>query len=232
MGRLAGRSYLFYLLKLILPRALSPFYPYQKGKGVSLSMIASVVLVVLEIILCGIAWRRGKRIWLVAWACYVVMLLPMIGLIQIGDQAAADRYAYLTSFPLLLIFSSGLAYTGIFFSASRRSFFGRSSLIALSSMTVSLAERGEDGPGAGTVMGQIGIKDVGPMMGVRSSFTTPPQARPRCLPSTGGCRPIPSGSTPAPGLPRRYPRALTISVLSNGSRENRSVRRRRETISL
>jgi protein O-mannosyl-transferase len=92
-------SYIGYLGKMVWPAQLCMFYPFH-------AVIPRPLLVESGLILLGIsalAWlERKDRPWLiVGWLWFVVTLLPVIGLVQVGSQALADRYTY---FPLIGIF--------------------------------------------------------------------------------------------------------------------------------
>jgi tetratricopeptide (TPR) repeat protein len=52
-------------------------------------------------------WYRKQIYWLIVWLYYVITLLPVIGLVQIGDQAAADRYTYLSMIPFYMLIGAG-----------------------------------------------------------------------------------------------------------------------------
>lgn len=103
------RALCFYLVKMVWPNGLVPFYPHPLK--VSLSdpqyMIPLVVLIDITA-LCIWLWPR-QRIWSAAWAYYVVTLLPVLGIIQVGSHAAADRYTYLPSLGPFLLAGLGLA---------------------------------------------------------------------------------------------------------------------------
>jgi hypothetical protein len=88
-----------YLWKMIWPSNLAIFYPFQSPLPWSSLAESAVVLVGVSII----AWRERKSgPWLATgWLWYLVTLLPVIGLVQVGGQAMADRYTY---FPLIGIF--------------------------------------------------------------------------------------------------------------------------------
>jgi tetratricopeptide (TPR) repeat protein len=96
----ASTAYLKYLIKAIWPEQLAVFYPYPKAGlpfwQVLLSVSSLGLITFLVVRLAG-----KKPYWLVGWLWYLVSLVPMIGIIQAGDQAMADRYAYL---PLIGIF--------------------------------------------------------------------------------------------------------------------------------
>jgi tetratricopeptide (TPR) repeat protein len=101
---IAIRALGFYLFKILWPLDLAPFYPYPPEKSILITeftMAATVVFFITAF--CIYSWRR-QRIWSVVWAYYIVTLLPVLGIIKVGDQAAADRYTYLPSLgPFILI---------------------------------------------------------------------------------------------------------------------------------
>jgi len=83
-----------YLGQMIYPAGLAVFYPYP------LNGLPSWEVALAGALLAGIsavaAWQWRKRPWiLVGWLWYLVMLLPVVGVIQVGSQAHADRYTYL-----------------------------------------------------------------------------------------------------------------------------------------
>lgn len=83
-----------YVLQIFWPVDLAPFYPHAAGTFSAFGVAAAAIFLLA---LAALAWRlRGRTPWLLAgWIWYCVMLLPVIGLIQIGTQARADRYTYL-----------------------------------------------------------------------------------------------------------------------------------------
>jgi tetratricopeptide (TPR) repeat protein len=87
-------SYAAYLIAMVWPRHLSFFYPHPGAGLPPWQIVASAALLVA---ITFVAWRRIRTHPYVAigWVWYVVMLLPVIGLIQVGVQARADRYTYL-----------------------------------------------------------------------------------------------------------------------------------------
>jgi tetratricopeptide (TPR) repeat protein len=92
-------SYLRYLGKAFYPFDLAVIYPYVEEWPVETVLAAAVVLGAASL---G-AWRLGRRFphVPVGWFWFVGMLVPVIGLVQVGEQSIADRYTYL---PLLGIF--------------------------------------------------------------------------------------------------------------------------------
>ena len=92
-------AYAMYLWKTIWPARLAPMYPHP-GDGLPAWQVAAALLV-LAGISCLVILFRGKRYLWVGWLWFLGTLVPMIGLVQVGDQAMADRYAYV---PLIGIF--------------------------------------------------------------------------------------------------------------------------------
>lgn len=92
-------SYGRYLRRFVLPLDLCCYYPYPPdvmGEPIGLT---GGILVLLTL---AAAWLRKARPYLiVGWLWYLTALLPVIGLVQVGRQAMADRYAYL---PLIGIY--------------------------------------------------------------------------------------------------------------------------------
>ena len=88
-----------YLWKAIWPMHLAVFYPLPKHPAWSLTATVAAVLILIS----AAAWlERRRRPWLlVGWLWFLGTLVPVIGLVQVGDQAMADRYGY---FPLVGIF--------------------------------------------------------------------------------------------------------------------------------
>jgi len=86
-------SYVEYLAKLVWPVKLAVFYPHPGARAGWLVALAVVVLVVISIGVTANARRRGYL--LTGWLWFLGMLVPVIGLVQVGDQALADRYTYL-----------------------------------------------------------------------------------------------------------------------------------------
>jgi tetratricopeptide (TPR) repeat protein len=106
----AFNSITLYLTKLLLPLHFSPHYPYFVDVGESITWKDFVPLLsVLGLTLASLfAWTKGHRAWLIAWLFYLVTLSPVLGLIQVGTQGAADRYAYFPTLPAYLLVAAGI----------------------------------------------------------------------------------------------------------------------------
>jgi tetratricopeptide (TPR) repeat protein len=94
-------SYVRYLRQLLWPADLAPFYPHPQATLPLLVVIAATA--VLIAISAVVLYYRRKRPYLTTgWGWYLIMLLPVIGLVQVGDQALADRYTYLPQIGIVL----------------------------------------------------------------------------------------------------------------------------------
>ena len=101
-------AYAVYLGQAFYPAGLAVFYPHL-GKHLT-GWAAGLCGVVLIIITVGVLrWQRQKPYLLVGWLWYLGMLLPVIGLMQVGTQARADRYTYLPHIGLYIVIAWGLA---------------------------------------------------------------------------------------------------------------------------
>src|SRR5208337_3603924 len=70
------------------------------------TLVPLVVLLSITSAVVWLAWRR--RCLAVGWLWYLGMLVPVIGLVQVGAQARADRYTYLTQIGLYIMIAWGL----------------------------------------------------------------------------------------------------------------------------
>ena len=109
----AVHSVVLYLEKFFIPLGLSPLYPYFQISGTGGAVKAFLVLLVfLGVTFAALsAWRKQKRAWLIAWLFYLIALLPVLGLIQVGSQGAANRYAYFPTLPLYFLIAGGIYWT-------------------------------------------------------------------------------------------------------------------------
>jgi protein O-mannosyl-transferase len=99
-------AYAGYLGKAFWPSHLSLMYPYQPATLTKLQMALSILLLLL-ISLAVVALRQ--RYLTVGWLWFLGTLVPMIGLVQVGVQSMADRYAYLPFIGLFIAICWGVA---------------------------------------------------------------------------------------------------------------------------
>ncbi|MGI8956936.1 MAG: tetratricopeptide repeat protein [Chthoniobacterales bacterium] len=90
-----------YLRQMVWPVYLAPFYPHPKGT-LSLWLAGSCFIALLAISLLGFFSRRKHPYLIMGWLWYLGMLVPVIGLVQVGWQAHADRYTYLPQIGIYL----------------------------------------------------------------------------------------------------------------------------------
>jgi protein O-mannosyl-transferase len=103
----ASISYLRYIVKMICPVRLAVFYPHA-GQNVSIlyAVISAVLLLAVTILVFRFA--KNHRYLVTGWLWYLGTLVPVIGLIQVGEQALSDRYSYVTLTGLFIIIAWGL----------------------------------------------------------------------------------------------------------------------------
>jgi tetratricopeptide (TPR) repeat protein len=104
-------SYVAYIVQFFYPAGLAVFYPHpQDGLPTWKIAVAAAVLVVISVAAL-LAWRRLPYLF-VGWFWYVGMLLPVIGVVQVGSQAMADRYTYLPQIGLCIAVTWGAVAAG------------------------------------------------------------------------------------------------------------------------
>lgn len=85
-------SYVIYLFKLFVPAALAPFYPNMSPPIPGQTIAAGAILIVITAAVLVLG-RRYKYL-ITGWFWYLGVLVPVIGIVQVGAQAYADRYTY------------------------------------------------------------------------------------------------------------------------------------------
>ena len=88
-------SYVMYLVRFIWPADLTPHYPYDLSLSAALVCTCAITLVVIS--LAAWRWRRELPAFGVGWAWYLGTLVPVIGIVQVGTHAMADRFTYIPS---------------------------------------------------------------------------------------------------------------------------------------
>ncbi len=93
-----------YIVKMAYPSGLAVLYPFQTKLRVDMAL-----LVIVGISICAVLWRRQRPWLIVGWLWYLGTLVPVIGLVSVGDQAMADRYTYLPSIGIFIVVAWGAA---------------------------------------------------------------------------------------------------------------------------
>src|SRR6266566_3276122 len=98
----AFMSYLIYVWKIFWPTDLAVFYPHPNDTLPVWQVVLAIVFV-LAITMAAIVFRKERPYLFTGWLWYLVMLVPVIGLVQVGEQGHADRYTYLPHIGLFLL---------------------------------------------------------------------------------------------------------------------------------
>ena len=106
----ALNSYVGYLGRIFWPVNLAVLYPYPAHIPAAKVIAAAVVLATVTFSVLVLARTRPHLV--VGWFWFVVMLVPAIGLVQVGEQAMADRYSYLPSIGIAMLIAWGIAALG------------------------------------------------------------------------------------------------------------------------
>lgn len=102
----AALAYAAYLGRTFWPDRLAVFYPHQRASLASAAVLGALALLVAVSVVA--ARVRARRPWVpVGWLWFVGMLVPVIGLVQVGGQARADRYTYVPLIGLFVVLAWG-----------------------------------------------------------------------------------------------------------------------------
>ena len=101
-------SYLIYIWQTLWPTRLAAFYPHPNDTLALWQVILATGLL-LAITVIAVVFRTKRPYLFTGWLWYVLMLVPVIGLVQVGEQGHADRYTYLPHVGLFLIVVWGVA---------------------------------------------------------------------------------------------------------------------------
>ncbi|MGH9641843.1 MAG: tetratricopeptide repeat protein, partial [Terriglobales bacterium] len=99
-------SYVAYIGKTVWPARLAAFYPHPE-QSLPWSDVVAAAVVLIAITGAAVYFRRARYL-LMGWLFFVVTLIPVIGIIQVGRQAMADRYAYVPCIGLFIVVAWGL----------------------------------------------------------------------------------------------------------------------------
>ena len=107
----AFNTLFFYISKFLFPISLSPYYPLntQYNYLEHYAILIPILGALFTTILCAYFWIKKQYYYLAAWLFYLITLSPVLGIIQVGGQAAADRYMYLPSIPFYILLGLGFS---------------------------------------------------------------------------------------------------------------------------
>ncbi len=100
-------SYVVYIATTFWPSGLAVFYPYPAGSLVWQALLAAIVLAGISTAV--VHWFSRYTYLAIGWLWYLLTLAPVIGIIQVGGQARADRYMYVPMIGLTIMLVWGAA---------------------------------------------------------------------------------------------------------------------------
>lgn len=100
-------SYADYLTKTFWPVDLAFFYPHPESWA--LARVAGAVILIVALTVAAVWLGRRFPFAVVGWFLFLGMLVPTIGIIQVGDQSMADRYTYLPLIGVFIVLGWGAA---------------------------------------------------------------------------------------------------------------------------
>jgi tetratricopeptide (TPR) repeat protein len=103
----AAVSYVAYIWQMFWPARLGAFYPHPNDQ-LPFCQVLLAIAFLISVSLLAILLRKERPYIFTGWFWYVGMLVPVIGLIQAGEQARADRYTYLPQIGLYVLITWGI----------------------------------------------------------------------------------------------------------------------------
>src|SRR6266496_2600170 len=103
----AAISYVAYIWQMFWPARLAAFYPHPNDQ-LPLWQVFLAIAFLIAVSLLAIHWRKERPYIFTGWFWYVGMLVPVIGLVQAGEQARSDRYTYLPEIGLYTLIVWGI----------------------------------------------------------------------------------------------------------------------------
>ena len=140
----AAVACMIYIVQMVWPLHLAPFYPHPADQDLAPGVINQlpawqIVLAVVAIIgisIAAVLWRKERPYVFTGWFWYLIMLGPVIGIVQVGLQAHADRYTYLPQIGLYVLVSWGVAHLIVRRRAGRLILTAAASILLMSLMLI------------------------------------------------------------------------------------------------
>jgi tetratricopeptide (TPR) repeat protein len=95
-------TYVVYVWQMFWPVRLAAFYPHPNDQ-LHLWQVLLAIAFLITVTLLTIHWRKQRPYIFTGWFWYIGMLVPVIGLVEGGEQARADRYTYLPQIGLYVL---------------------------------------------------------------------------------------------------------------------------------
>ncbi len=132
----AARSLIVYLWKMAVPVNLVPFYPYPENASLLSGKYLLAVAGVVAITVTCLVLAKKQKLWLSGWGYFVITLVPVIGIVQVGGQAMADRYTYLPSLGPFLLVGCAVAWLFDRMNASRKRWIPAANIIVVAAIVL------------------------------------------------------------------------------------------------
>jgi hypothetical protein len=110
----AVNSIFVYISKTIFPVHLLPIYPYPDHvDSFNIRSISQLIAITVFLCFAGYKAKKGSPSYLLVSLMYLFLLLPILGILQVGEQPYADRYSYLPTLPFFVVIAIFLVrYSG------------------------------------------------------------------------------------------------------------------------
>ena len=96
-------AYVAYLAAMLWPSGLAVYYPHPIDPQPALAAAAAAVLLAISAL--AVVWWKKRPYLLAGWCWYLGVLVPVLGLVQVGSQARADRFTYLPQIGIFCAFT-------------------------------------------------------------------------------------------------------------------------------
>jgi protein O-mannosyl-transferase len=111
-------SYANYLFRTVWPSDLAVYYPFSRT-GVPVWEVVCAIVLLTTISVFAVHQAKERPYLLIGWLWFIGTLIPVIGLVQVGGAAMADRYHYVPSIGLFVAIVFGLSELGRSFRVDR-----------------------------------------------------------------------------------------------------------------
>ncbi len=114
----AAISYVAYIGKIVWPAKLATYYPLRFSPPLGDAIASAAILIAVSVL--ALYLRRSPYI-AVGWFFFVISIIPVIGIVQVGFQGMADRYTYIPAIGLMIVLVWGVADAVQMFPVARAS---------------------------------------------------------------------------------------------------------------
>jgi protein O-mannosyl-transferase len=122
-------SYALYLRRTVWPSDLCAFYP--RPEGVAWLSVITALILLMSITATAVRMRETRPYFITGWLWYLGTLVPVIGLVQVGDQALADRYTYIPLTGIFLMLAWGFNDLATSYPATKKTIAGLAAVVVL-----------------------------------------------------------------------------------------------------